>query len=135
MEGEALLQKTKISSRKGANILVSEDNPVNAKLIRLMLEGLGCRITTVLNGRAAIEKIKNSRYDLILMDCQMPELDGFETTRIIRNEMSKDCPIIGISAAAVKENREKALAGGMNDYITKPIDINVLKEKLAIWLR
>ena len=106
------------------NILVAEDNPVNQKMTLVMLERRGARVTVVSNGRQAVEATRRERFDLILMDVQMPEMDGLEATEIIRRELTVagGCPpIIALTAHAMKGDREKFLAAGMDDYLSKPM--------------
>lgn len=120
-------------SLKGLKILVAEDNPVNKKLLDVLLKKLGCEVDIASNGEVAVKKAKTNHYDLVLMDIQMPLMGGIEATRIIHKDIKKELPIIGVTAAVSKEDEEKGYAAGMNDYITKPIDPIKLKEKLLKW--
>ncbi|MCP4762137.1 MAG: response regulator [archaeon] len=116
-------------SLKGINILIAEDNAINQKLIETMLNNCGCNVDLVNNGLHAINKMKEeNQYDMILMDIQMPEVDGIEATGVIRNELKSDIPIIALTAAAMKEDKERAMNSGMNDYLSKPIYIHKLKK-------
>lgn len=118
-----------LSGHRGLRILVAEDNPVNQKLIRRILEKMGHTVTTVPNGKHALEAIENQSFDLILMDVQMPEMDGFEATALIR-EFQKGAgqktPIIAMTAHALKGDREQCIRAGMNDYVSKPVQIKEL---------
>ncbi len=120
-------------SCKGMSVLIVEDNIINQKLLQVVLKNLGCKIDTALNGEIALEKIKANQYDLILMDLQMPVMGGLAATKIIRDNISRTLPIIALTAAAMKEDEEKCFAAGMNDYLSKPVDLNKLKEKLKKW--
>jgi PAS domain S-box-containing protein len=119
-------------------ILLAEDNLVNQKVALAMLRKLGCRTDVVANGRDAVKALKNSSYDLLLMDCQMPVMDGFEATRIIREKeaemKSKAMPIIALTASAMQADRERCLQAGMSDFIAKPVQPKELAEMLARWL-
>jgi CheY-like chemotaxis protein len=119
-------------------ILVAEDNPVNQKVAQAMLKKMGLRTDVVANGQEAINALQVIPYDLVLMDCQMPEMDGFEATRVIREEGSKALnrciPIIAMTAATMQGDREKCIQAGMNDFIAKPVQKRELSEMLARWL-
>ena len=112
-------------------ILLAEDNPVNQKVARMVLEKLGLDVTVVNNGREAVTAWKAGGHDLILMDCQMPELDGYEATREIRRieqaQSLGSIPIVALTAHAMKGDDEKCRAAGMTDYLTKPLDRNKLQ--------
>ncbi len=119
------------------HILVVEDQPVNQKLAQLQLKELGCSVVTVSNGMEAIKAVCSSSYSLILMDCQMPEMDGFQATRAIRKleEVSGGHSIIvAMTAQAMSGDREQCLAAGMDDYITKPVNVRKLEAILRRWL-
>ncbi len=110
-------------AKHSVRILLAEDNPMNQKLAQVMLTKAGYHLVMANNGREAVEKYTSEpeRYDLIFMDVHMPEVDGLEATRILRNRGYKDMPIIALTADAMKEDRDKCLASGMNDYMSKPI--------------
>jgi signal transduction histidine kinase/CheY-like chemotaxis protein len=119
-----------------ARVLLAEDNLVNQKVALHMLENLGCRVTTVNNGREAVDVFDSDSYDLILMDCQMPEMDGYAATAAIRERRDgKDIPIVALTAHAMQGDREKCLAWGMNDYLSKPIMPAAIDEMLGRWLK
>jgi PAS domain S-box-containing protein len=111
-----------------AEILLVEDNPVNQKVATAMLKKMGCVVTVAPNGARALEQIAQRCFDLIFMDCQMPIMDGFETTRAIRQMVGKirDIPIIAMTAHALKGDRQRCLDAGMNDYLSKPVHRNSL---------
>lgn len=105
-------------------ILVAEDNVVNQLVLKTMLTKAGCSVTTVWNGQEAVEAIANNHYDLVLMDGEMPVMDGFEATKKIREReifTERPLPIIAVTAHAMAEDRERFLEAGMNGYLTKPV--------------
>ncbi|MDI6700885.1 MAG: response regulator [bacterium] len=137
-------EKKKNLEKKDVKILVAEDNPVNQKVAKSMLNKLGYDVDIAENGTKVLEKMSENSYDIILMDVQMPVMDGLTTTRIIR-EVEDDLknhrnlsynlnlkkipiPIIALTANAMKEDRDICLANGMNDYLSKPLNLNELKE-------
>jgi PAS domain S-box-containing protein len=106
-------------------ILVAEDNPINQQVARITLEKMGYRVDTVADGQEALRALEELPYDLVLMDCQMPVLDGYEATRVIRDPASRvrrhDIPVVAMTANALAGDRERCLAAGMNDYVAKPV--------------
>jgi CheY-like chemotaxis protein len=122
-----------------SRVLLVEDNFVNQRVAVYMLTKLGVEVDVAKNGREAIEMLGKSDYDLVLMDCQMPEMDGFEATRIIREGSSAvldhEIPVIAMTANAFPEHRARALACGMNDFLAKPVDRPVLACMLEKWLK
>ncbi len=134
----SLMPTTSVSRSAGpmARVLVVEDNSVNQKVIALMLGRLGCAVTVAANGAEAIETVANSEYDVIFMDCQMPELDGYEASRLIREREQSGTtrtPIIAMTANALVGDRELCLEAGMDDYLSKPITADRLRAALARW--
>ena len=119
-------------------ILVAEDNPTNQKVVLYMLTNMGHRANAVGNGLEAVRLLEQVPYDLVLMDCQMPEMDGYEAARAIRmptsRVLNRDIPIIALTADAMQGARDQALAAGMNDYLTKPINVQALTEMIKLWL-
>jgi CheY-like chemotaxis protein len=119
----------------GLLVLVVEDNVINQQVAREILENGGFRVDIADNGYEALARLRQHRYDAVLMDVQMPEMDGFETTRRIRRELGEGkLPIIAMTAHAVKGYREKCLAAGMNDYVPKPIEMDLLFDVLRRWV-
>lgn len=120
-------------SAKKIRVLVAEDNLVNQKLIRILLEKLGCEEEVVPNGKIAFEKATTEEYDLCLMDLQMPVMGGVEATKNIRKAGNTKLPIIALTAVAFKEGRDKCLEAGMNDFLARPVDPDRLREKILEW--
>lgn len=118
------------------HVLVAEDSLVNQEVMLGMLENIGIEVHIVSNGHGAIEALHKKHYDLVFMDCQMPEMDGYTATRVIRNTSHnfKIPPIIALTANAMKGDREKCMEAGMNDYLDKPIDEGDLRRILNKWL-
>jgi len=119
-------------------VLLAEDNPVNQALACMMFEALDCVVDTVGNGREAIEAAFNSEYDLIFMDCQMPEMDGFEATAAIRVHEQENMAvrrhiIIALTANAMDGDRERCLASGMNDFVSKPFTLEQIDTVVNRW--
>lgn len=117
---------------KDISVLVAEDNDMNLKLILALLGKLGCKADPVVNGKEAVDKLRqnSTKYHLCLMDVQMPVMGGLEASQMIRQEISKDLPIIALTAAVMEEDQQKAKLVGMNDFLAKPINIHRLKEIL-----
>jgi two-component system, sensor histidine kinase and response regulator len=122
--------------REAHHILLAEDNLVNQKVACRILEKLGFRVDVAADGQAAFNAWQSGRYDLILMDCQMPVMDGYETTRKIREHESgaKHIPIIALTAHAMKGADNECRAAGMDEYLSKPIDREQLRQALDRWL-
>ncbi len=111
--------------------MVAEDNVLNQKIVTILLQKQGASVTTVPNGMLAIEQIQLNNFDLVLMDLQMPEMDGFETSLHIRNILNNDIPIVALSASNFGDTRTQCLAAGMNDCIPKPFDVKELNDVIA----
>ena len=119
----------------GSTILLAEDNSINQQVAVEILTAVGLNVDIAANGLEAINKVLETPYDLVLMDIQMPEMDGYTATGRIRNiPRFKDLPIIAMTAHAMSGDREKCLAAGMNDYVTKPIDKKQLFRTLIRWV-
>jgi len=126
----------KMAEIAGARILVVEDNAINQQIAREVLEQAGLHVTLAENGREAVQKVNEEAFDAVLMDLQMPEMDGYEATRIIRSDARfADLPIIAMTAHAMVEEREKCLAAGMNGHTPKPIDLPHLFGLLRTWIK
>ncbi len=122
--------------RTAARVLIAEDNPVNQMLARRMVEKLGYTTTVVPHGRAAVEIIQRESFDLVLMDCHMPELDGYGATREIRGleKPGQRIPIIALTANVITGERENCLNAGMDDYLSKPVKADELAAMIDRWL-
>ncbi|VAW87926.1 diguanylate cyclase/phosphodiesterase (GGDEF & EAL domains) with PAS/PAC sensor(s) [hydrothermal vent metagenome] len=119
----------------GASVLVVEDNRINQQVIQELLEASGIRVTITNNGAMAVQAVHTNVFDLVLMDLQMPDMDGYQATRMIRrNPQFKQLPIVAITAHAMAGDREKCLAAGMNDHLPKPIDPDLLYSTLSKWI-
>ena len=121
---------------KGKHALIAEDNPINAMILKAILEKIGLQTYTAANGKKALDVMNSHAVDIVLMDCQMPEMDGLEATQKIR-EMDGDkalIPIIAVTANATTQDRTRCIEAGMNDYLSKPLNRQELLEKLAQWL-
>jgi signal transduction histidine kinase/CheY-like chemotaxis protein len=121
----------------GLNVLVAEDNPVNVEVAREYLSGLGCTVTIAENGLAAVEAVKACEFDVVLMDCQMPEMDGLTATRHIRqleaDRGRRRVAIIAVTANAYAEDRTTCMEAGMDDYVSKPFSEEQLRHLIARW--
>jgi CheY-like chemotaxis protein len=120
------------TGKRKLKILLSEDNPVNQKVALIHLKKFGYTADVANNGHEALEAVKSHPYDLILMDVQMPEMDGYKATRAIRGAGYR-MPIIAMTANAMKGDREKCLEAGMDDYISKPVNPKKILEKIIQW--
>ncbi len=119
-----------------ARVLVVEDNPVNSYVAAQMLRRLGCEVVLAENGRQAVDACREERFDLVLMDCEMPVMDGFAATRTIRQQERppRYTPIVAMTAGALAGDRERCLAAGMDDYLAKPARIEDVERALGCWL-
>src|SRR2546427_2711780 len=119
-------------------ILLAEDNPVNQEVILALVESLGCGVVIAADGVETLEKLSTGKYDLVLMDCQMPRMDGYEaTTEIRRREDAtggRRVPIVALTAHAMEGDRERCLTAGMDDYLSKPLGRDALRAVLERWL-
>jgi signal transduction histidine kinase/DNA-binding response OmpR family regulator len=133
--GDSKIPETKVT---GARVLLAEDNSVNREVAVCMLEQLGCQVVAVEHGRDAVAKTECAQFDMVLMDCQMPEMDGFSATRAIRDGEQRTgghVPIVALTAHAIAGDRERCLAAGMDDYMTKPFTQGELGKMIQQWIR
>jgi CheY-like chemotaxis protein/anti-sigma regulatory factor (Ser/Thr protein kinase) len=125
------------TDKNEGHILVAEDNKLNQKILQIILEKSGYKVTIVSDGIEVLSALNESAYDLILMDCQMPNMDGYLTTKEIRRkELSGDkpIPIIGVTAHTLESDRDKCLESGMNEYISKPFNIDELHKLIRAYI-
>jgi CheY-like chemotaxis protein len=131
-----MIKKSCQNSGSSFRILLVEDDPSNRKVTMLMLVHLGYRADAVANGIEALQAMEHQTYDVVLMDVKMPEMDGLEATRIIRQRWPTDGPrIIAITAYALKGDREKCLEAGMDGYLAKPIWLDELRMAIETCVR
>lgn len=132
-QGDGLAQP-----RVVADILLVEDHEVNRKVAMLALNKIGVKVSVAENGREAVDMVISHRYDMVLMDCQMPVMDGFEATKTIRNRERLDgirhLPIVAMTANAMPGSREQCLAAGMDDYLPKPFSVQHLENMVRKWI-
>ncbi len=135
-EEQASLNEQTLASKSDAkhNILVAEDNPTNQTLIMSQLEALGYTAELVENGQEALNKMVNNDYQLLLTDCNMPLVDGYKLAQMIRERGNHSLPIVALTADAFPEKKAECLKAGMNDHITKPVDLQTLKDTLEKYL-
>jgi PAS domain S-box-containing protein len=132
--------KSDRAGKLSGRVLLAEDNPINQEVSRGMIQKLGCSLEIVENGKEALKALCEKKFDLVLMDCQMPEMDGYSATRIIRERERRgqfgDTPvrIVALTAHAMKGDREQCLAAGMDDYLRKPFTLDQLYQILTRWL-
>jgi CheY-like chemotaxis protein len=119
-----------------ARVLVAEDNLVNQKVATRMLERLGCRVDVAATGSEALRMLEMFPYDVVFMDCNMPELDGFDAAAEVRRRegAGRRLPIVAMTAYAMQGDRERCLAAGMDDYISKPVTLGDLQAALERWV-
>ena len=137
--GQSLVTRHTLAETNRASrirILLAEDNTVNQRVASKMLERLGCVVDVAADGRQAVAALESATYDLVLMDCQMPDMDGFEATRAIRarEQSGQRTPIVAMTANAMAGDRERCIAAGMDDYLTKPVRPDELAATIAAWL-
>ena len=128
------LATTNLQELRGKHVLLVEDNEYNRLLAKTFLDNANLEVTEAENGAIAIERVREQAFDLILMDVQMPVLDGFQATRHLRQELGLTTPIIALTASAINGEKQKCLAAGMNDYLTKPFYEDELLQLVHDWV-
>lgn len=121
--------------QKIRKILLAEDNDINRMIATIVLKSNGYHITEVMDGKDAVAELKKHPYDLVLMDMQMPFMDGLEATRIIRKQINDRIPIIALTANEIKKEKERCVQAGMNDFLMKPFDEKDLISVITKWLK
>jgi CheY-like chemotaxis protein len=136
-DSRATLPPARAAQISSGRLLLVEDNFVNERVAIYMLAKLGHQVDVARHGREAIDMLSKAVYALVLMDCQMPDMDGFEATRIIRDRASAvldhEVPVVAMTANTSPEDRARAFAAGMNDFLAKPVDPSVLANILEKW--
>jgi CheY-like chemotaxis protein len=131
-------EPVKLQKFKGVRVLVVEDELINQMVCRQVLQKMGIEVAVAENGQQAIDAVTSDRFDLLLMDCQMPVMDGYLATRSIRaTEQAQGLPrlpIVALTAHAMRGDREACIEAGMDDYLSKPFEISDLQDKLQQWL-
>jgi signal transduction histidine kinase/DNA-binding response OmpR family regulator/HPt (histidine-containing phosphotransfer) domain-containing protein len=134
--GTSLDDDAKYAHLRGANILLAEDNEINQQVASEILQQKGMNVTIANNGLEAVKMVQKTKYDLVLMDVQMPLMDGYTATKAIRETVSSDdLPVLAMTAHAMSGDREKSIDAGMDDHVTKPIDPVALFNALAKWVK
>jgi CheY-like chemotaxis protein len=121
----------------GLRLLVAEDNEINRRVIAGMLRRIGCEVTFAVDGREAVQLVEQREFDLVFMDCQMPEMDGFEATRRIRQmgAARAEVPIVALTANVLASDRDACQRAGMSDFLAKPVKLDVLRAAVQRWGR
>jgi CheY-like chemotaxis protein len=135
--GREFQEMLREAGRTSVRILLVEDNPANLRVTQALLETLGCEVRTAINGVQAVAAYREGVYDLVLMDCQMPEMDGYQATveiRKIESMLGRFTPVVALTAHAMDGSRAECLAAGMNDQLSKPLTLAALTSKLLEWL-
>jgi CheY-like chemotaxis protein len=119
----------------GLRVLLAEDNTVNQKVAVRILQRIGCQVRVAENGLEVLKALDEAPCDLVLMDCEMPGMDGLEAARLIRQRAGpeKDIPIVALTANAFAEQRDQCLNAGMNDFLPKPVTVEAIWDKVDRW--
>ncbi|MGA3186806.1 MAG: PAS domain S-box protein [Bryobacteraceae bacterium] len=133
-QGLLVARRGMLRTARPARILVAEDHVVNREVVLALLRKLGFEATAVPNGAEAVQAVEHGAYDLVLMDCEMPVMDGYEATRRIRASLHPGTPVIALTANAMASDRDRCMRAGMDDYLAKPVDLRRLADALDKWL-
>jgi CheY-like chemotaxis protein len=119
-----------VKSHRPVKVLVAEDNPLNQKIVMAMLIKMNCSVTIAQNGFEAVKLLNESAFDIVLMDMQMPKMDGLNATRIVKqgSKLNRNTPVIALTANATEEHKRACFEVGMEDFLTKPLSMNKLEE-------
>jgi len=121
--------------REGTRVLVAEDNPTSRMVTEALLKKLSCEVDIAIDGREALQKVKDNDYDIVFMDCYMPLMDGFQATQRMRKvPANEELPIVALTASVTEEDRVRCLEVGMNDTIRKPVRISMIAKALERWV-
>jgi CheY-like chemotaxis protein len=118
---------------RSLSVLVVEDDSLSRKLMDILLRRMNCEVDMAKNGHEAILKASTKKFDVILMDIQMPLMDGLEATEFLRTHMQNETPIIALTAKASREDDRKCIMAGMNDFLSKPVEFGLLQNKILKW--
>ncbi len=134
---EAVVSPATASVAAGIRVLVAEDNEINRRVLAGMLRRIGCEVVFAVDGREAVQLVEQRPFDVVLMDCQMPEMDGYEASRCIRDlpGVPANLPILALTANVLPADRDACLAAGMNDFLSKPVRLDVLRAAVVRWTR
>jgi CheY-like chemotaxis protein len=119
---------------KNKYVLSVEDDEANQFLMKLLLKRIGCSVDLASDGQEAVNKVRANKYNIIFMDLRMPVMDGFEATEIIRKDIDKTIPIVAISAHVLKEVVDRCFSVGMNGFISKGSDMEMMKKEISSWI-
>lgn len=136
LRNDQLMQPSQTTILKDLRVLIAEDIPSNSELLEILLAEYDCKVETVTDGQKALTALERSHFDVVLMDCQMPVIDGLQATKELRHreaDSDRHTIVIGVTANAMESDREACLAAGMDDYVSKPIMTSDLIRRIVHW--